>query len=101
MAGEQKKTRQSKTARHRRRASQAAEPLKIWPEKLLGAKYVRLLEKQLRTLQEEPAHGNQELFFDDVFVIYLLAFFNPTIRSLWTIEVRRAAIPSMKTSSCR
>ena len=63
-----------------------AEPVKVWPEKLIGAKYVRLLEKQLRNLQEEDAHGNRRLFWDDVFVVYLLAFFNPTIRSLRTIE---------------
>lgn len=62
------------------------EPAKVWPEKLIGAKYVRLLEKQLRSLQAEAAHGNRRLFLDDVFVAYLLAFFNPTIRSLRTIE---------------
>ena len=56
------------------------------PEKVIGAKYVRLLEKQLHQLREESAHGNRQLFLDDVFVIYLLAFFNPTIRSLRTIE---------------
>ncbi len=62
------------------------EPAKVWPEKLIGAKYVRLLEKQLRDIQDEDAHGNRILFLDDVFVVYLLAFFNPTIRSLRTIE---------------
>lgn len=58
----------------------------VWPEKLIGAKYVRLLEKQLERLRDEDPHGNQKLFLDDVFVAYLLAFFNPTIRSLRTIE---------------
>lgn len=57
-----------------------------WPEKVVGAKYVRLLEKQLRTMRDETAHGNRRLFLDDVFVVYLLAFFNPTIRSLRTLE---------------
>ena len=59
---------------------------KVWPEKLIGAKYVRLLEKQLQQLHDEDAHGNRRLFLDDVFVAYLLAFYNPTIRSLRTIE---------------
>lgn len=59
---------------------------KIWPEQVLGGKYVRILEKQLLALRQEDAHGNQQLFLDDVFVVYLLAFFNPTIRSLRTIE---------------
>lgn len=83
----------SKDRRRKRRrrtsGSQATgntEPLKVWPEKLIGAKYVRLIEKQLRDIQEEDAHGNRDLFSDDVFVVYLLAFFNPTIRSLRTIE---------------
>jgi hypothetical protein len=57
-----------------------------WPEPLIGAKYVRLLQKQLDGLRSEPQHGNQKLFLDDVFVVYLLAFFNPSIRSLRTIE---------------
>ena len=52
----------------------------------MGGKYVRLLERCLEGLREEEAHGNQRLFLDDVFIVYLLAFFNPTIRSLRTIE---------------
>ena len=57
--------------------------LPVWPEQVIGGKYVRLLESQLaqfrRTADE---HGNRQLFLDDVFVAYLLAFFNPSIRSL-------------------
>ena len=52
----------------------------------MGAKYVRLLEEQLRLLREDDEHGNRRLFLDDVFIVYLLAFFNPSIRSLRTIE---------------
>lgn len=77
------------TPQRRKRASNATattEPAKVWPEKLIGAKYVRLLEKHLQKLHNEEAHGNRRLFLDDVFVAYLLAFFNPTIRSLRTIE---------------
>jgi hypothetical protein len=55
-------------------------------EQVIGAKYVRLLEKQIRTMREETAHGNRRLFLDDVFVASLLAFFNPTVRSLRTVE---------------
>jgi hypothetical protein len=62
------------------------EPAKVWPEKLIGAKYVRLLEKHLQKLHDEDTHGNRKLFLDDVFVAYLLAFYNPTIRTLRTIE---------------
>lgn len=37
-------------------------------------------------MRGEEAHGNRELFLDDVFLAYLLAFFNPTLRSLRTID---------------
>jgi len=67
-------------------ANDPFEQPKVWPEKIIGTKYVRLLEQQLRQLRGETAHGNQRLFLDDVFAVYLLAFFNPTIRSLRTIE---------------
>lgn len=59
---------------------------KLWPEKVIGGKYVRLLEKYLQQLRHEESHGNRRLFLDDVFVTYLLAFFNPSVRSLRTIE---------------
>lgn len=67
-------------------SDQTADEPKVWPEKLIGAKYVRLLDKQLHQLRDDTAHGNRDLFLDDVFAVYLLAFFNPTIRSLRTIE---------------
>jgi len=70
----------------RRKTAQNAEKLPQWPDKLVGAKYVRMLDKHLRCLRQDGQHGNRELFLDDVFVVYLLAFFNPTIRSLRTIE---------------
>jgi hypothetical protein len=89
MARDKSKARPRRRPRRRSRPTEehaTTEPVKVWPEKLIGAKYVRLLEKQLRNLQAEQAHGNRRLFLDDVFVAYLLAFFNPTIRSLRTIE---------------
>ena len=89
MSRNERKDQSRKAAQRRKRpngATAATVPAKVWPEKLIGAKYVCLLEKQLRNLQEEDAHGNRRLFLDDVFVVYLLAFFNPTIRSLRTIE---------------
>ena len=45
-----------------------------------------MLEKYLAGLRSDPRHGNQQLFLDDVFIAYLLAFFNPSIRTLRTIE---------------
>ena len=57
------------------------------PERIIGVKYIQMLEKELEPLRQQTAvHGNVSLFLDDVFLMYLLAFFNPTIRSLRTIE---------------
>lgn len=57
-----------------------------WPEPVVGAKYVRLLQSQLQQLRDEDAHGNRKLFLDNVLAMYLLAFFNPAVRSLRMIE---------------
>lgn len=58
----------------------------VWPETVVGGKYVRLLNKVLTQLRQDDAHGNRKLHLDAVFVVHLLAFFNPTVRSLRTIE---------------
>jgi nuclear transport factor 2 (NTF2) superfamily protein len=70
----------------RKRNCNTQDERKVWPEQVIGGKYVRLLEKSLRQLRSEKVHGNRQLFLDDVFVVYLLAFFNPSVRSLRTIE---------------
>jgi hypothetical protein len=57
-----------------------------WPEQVVGGKYLKMLEAQLCALRESDTHGNQLLFLDDVFVAHLLAFFNPTLNSLRTLE---------------
>lgn len=62
------------------------ERLPEWPHAVMGGKYVRMLDRHLRALRDEQAHGNRRLFLDDAVVAYLLAFFNPTLRSLRTLE---------------
>jgi len=57
-----------------------------WPEPVIGGKYVRMLEGHTRALRRNNAHGNRQLFLDDVVIAHLLAFFNPTLRSLRTME---------------
>lgn len=57
-----------------------------WPEQVTGGKYVRMLQKHVQRLRADDCHGNQRLFLDDVVIAHLLAFFNPTLRSLRTIE---------------
>ena len=60
--------------------------LPVWPEQVCGATQVRSLQRLVEQLREQTPHGNRELFLDDVFVAYLLAFFNPGLRTLRTIE---------------
>jgi hypothetical protein len=67
-------------------AEQARRALPVWPEPVVGATHLRSLEKLVDSLRETDPHGNRELFLDDVFLAYLLAFFNPTLRTLRTIE---------------
>jgi hypothetical protein len=62
---------------------------------------VRLLEKYSHQLRGETAHGNRQLFLDDVFVTYLLAFFNPTVRSLRTVEDFSQTVQAQKHLSLR
>jgi hypothetical protein len=64
----------------------AKRDLPVWPEQVLGAKHVRSLERLVDQLHEQNPHGNRQLFLDNVFVAYLLAFFNPALRTLRTLE---------------
>src|SRR6266699_3226793 len=66
------------------RAQTAALP--VWPEPVLGSKHVRTLEHLIHNLRDADPHGNRALFLDDVFIASLLAFYNPSLRSLRTIE---------------
>lgn len=60
--------------------------LRAGRQALVGRRLVRLLDAQLAGLARVRAHGNRVLRMDHVVVAHLLAFFNPTIRSLRTIE---------------
>jgi hypothetical protein len=55
-------------------------------EDLFGGKYVGILQNHLATLRVAHPHPNRTLFFDDVAIAYLPAFFTPAIRSLRTME---------------
>jgi hypothetical protein len=56
--------------------SRGPEEPRVWPEQVIGGKYVRLLSKHLDQLRQQTEHGNRQLFLDDGFVVYLLAYFN-------------------------
>jgi hypothetical protein len=65
---------------------QRARDLPVWPTQVVGAKHIHSIERLVERLRESDPHGNRELFLDDVFLAYLLAFFNPSLRTLRTIE---------------
>lgn len=68
------------------RAQPAERQLPVWPERVIGGKHVRTLEHLIHSLRDADPHGNRALFLDDVFIASLLAFYNPSLRSLRTIE---------------
>jgi Transposase DDE domain len=89
MAAKRQLPRTSPLSRRPKRSGAEALPtrdLPIWPEPVVGAKHVRSLERLVGQLRQENPHGNRELFLDDVFVASLLAFFNPALRTLRTVE---------------
>jgi len=59
---------------------------KVREEDLFGGKYVRMLQSHLLRLRAAQSHPNRTLFYDDLAIAYLLAFFTPAIRSLRTME---------------
>lgn len=71
----------------------------IQVEELFGGKYVRSLQAHLARLRAAHAHPNRTLFFDDVAIAYLLAFFSPAIRSLRTIEDFSQTAPMREQTS--
>lgn len=53
---------------------------------LAGRKQLALLLRHRKRLRQSYGHGNRTLFMDSVLTAHLLAFFNPILRSLRTIE---------------
>jgi Transposase DDE domain len=68
-------------------------------EELFGGKYIRSLQAHLARLRAAHAHPNRTLFFDDVAIAYLLAFFSPAIRSLRTLEDFSQTAPMRQQTS--
>jgi hypothetical protein len=61
-------------------------PLGLADEQLLGKKYLPALQKHLRRLDKASSHPNRVLHYSDLLTLQLLGFFNPTLRSLRTLE---------------
>jgi hypothetical protein len=61
-------------------------------DRLAGSRHVEFLQRHLRHLRDHYDHGNRKLFYDELVTAYVLAFFNPAMRSLRSIEdVSRAS----------
>ena len=56
------------------------------PREVTGRKYLQILRPFLHRLHAAYAHPNRVLFYDDVVISYLVAFFSPALRSLRLIE---------------
>jgi len=67
-------------------ATDRPEPSPEWPEAIFASKSVRELLPLLEQLPPLSDHPNRGLQTRDVFVAHLLAFFNPTLRSLRALE---------------
>ncbi len=52
----------------------------------MGRRFIRLLDGQLHHLRQHCSHGNRRLFYDQLVVAHLLAFFNPILAGLRKIE---------------
>ena len=67
-------------------ASIAAEVGERLPAQFSGRRYLRLIEEQLAHLGALPGHGNRRVKLDHLVIAHLIAFFNPQVRGLRTIE---------------
>jgi hypothetical protein len=79
-------TRQRRAAKRGNQPQSNVEELPLWPHTVQGRGLVKILQNHVVQLRNEKVHGNRQLHLDDVVVTYLLAFYNPSIRSLRTIE---------------
>jgi hypothetical protein len=49
-------------------------------------RFIRILEDELDCLHQTKLHGNRELYYDQVVIAHLIAFFNPVLSGLRGIE---------------
>ena len=72
--------------RKREQPTNAVQPVPGSEDQVVGRRFIRLIEDQLAHLRRQPHHGNREVFFDQIVIAHLLAFFNLGLRSLRKIE---------------
>lgn len=64
----------------------AATPVPGSEDQVVGRRFIRLIEDELQRLHRHPQHGNRDVFLDHVVVAHLVAFYNPALRGLRSIE---------------
>lgn len=61
------------------------------PRGVPGAKFLRAVARALEPLKDVPAHGNRTLHLHPLVVTLVTSFYDPSVRSLRTIEAYTAA----------
>jgi len=61
-------------------------PIPMREDQFGGRRLIRPLEEHLRHLRSHCTHGNRVFHYDQLVVAHLLAFFNPALTSLRTVE---------------
>lgn len=72
--------------RQRQRAEPHVQPVPGSEDQVVGRRFLRLIEDQLRLLHEQPAHGNRSVFLDHLAIAHIIAFFNPGVGGLRSLE---------------
>ena len=86
------------TGRKRGRPKRAKPPAL---EALAGRKHLATLLRHRRRLRKAHDHPNRTLFYDTVLTAHLLAFYNPILRSLRTIEDFSQAPQTQQELDCQ
>ena len=73
-------------ARRCRDITERPDPVPRTENQIVGRRYIQLLEEQLRQLRTHRPHGNRKIFYDHVVIAHLLAFYNPCLRGLRSLE---------------
>ena len=73
-------------ARRRKAGTERPAPIPIPEDQVIGRRFIRLLDGHLHHLRDHCTHGNRRLFYDQLVVAHLLAFFNPILAGLRKIE---------------
>jgi hypothetical protein len=53
---------------------------------LVGSRFIHVLDDELHHLHKSRPHGNRDLSYDQVVIAHLIAFFNPVLSGLRSIE---------------